>query len=68
MVMLNKHLECRRGWFEVMNLESINAYMAFKGSEYMRSPGGGVRMEERREVRSEPCALQCSEVRKTRGL
>lgn len=51
-----------------MNLESINAYMAFKDSEYMRSPGEGVRMEERREVRSEPCVLQCSEVRKTRGL
>lgn len=56
MAMLNKHLVCRRGWFEVMNLESINAYMAFKGSEYMRS-GERVRIEERREVRSEPCAL-----------
>lgn len=35
-----------------MNLEPINAHMAFKGLGYMRSPGGGGG-EDRREMGSE---------------
>lgn len=37
-----------------MNLEPINAHTAFTGYGSMRSPGEGVRIEENRQVRTEP--------------